>query len=106
MSGGRPQPVFLGELLDDDSVVEFYQDFAELAFEDSRGKVQRSCRLNKYRSSQSMDIKPDHTAQKDVQPSILSSRVTRIDSEHGLRGMARLNALTVGRSNETSLTSP
>ncbi|ENH61881.1 hypothetical protein FOC1_g10014832 [Fusarium oxysporum f. sp. cubense race 1] len=89
LSGGRPQPVFLGELLDDDSVVEFYQDFAELAFEDSRGKVQRSCRLNKYRSSQSMDIKPDHATQKDVQPSILSSRVTRIDSEHGISRIER-----------------
>jgi hypothetical protein len=28
---GRPQPVFLAELLDDDSVVEFYEDFARLA---------------------------------------------------------------------------
>ncbi|KAM0561031.1 hypothetical protein ACHAPJ_003531 [Fusarium lateritium] len=81
-SNGRPQPVFLGELLDDDSVVEFYQDFAELAFEDSRGKVQRSCRLNKYRSSQ--DMKSEPGSQKDAQPSILSSRVTRIDSEHGI----------------------
>jgi hypothetical protein len=88
-SSGRPQPVFLGELLDDDSVVEFYQDFAELAFEDSRGKVQRSCRLNKYRSSQSLDIKPEHGVPKDIQPGILSSRVTRIDSEHGISRIER-----------------
>ncbi|KAM0439842.1 hypothetical protein ACHAPT_000939 [Fusarium lateritium] len=83
MSGGRPQPVFLGELLDDDSVVEFYQDFSQLAFEDSRGKVQRSCRLNKYRAPQNPDQK-ESGAQKDTQPGILSSRVTRIDGEHGI----------------------
>ncbi|KAF4985211.1 hypothetical protein FDECE_16732 [Fusarium decemcellulare] len=81
---GRPQPVFLGELLDDDSVVEFYQDYSQLAFEDSRGKVQRSCRLNKYRTPQSLDTKPELGAQKDTQPGILSSRVTRIDGEHGI----------------------
>ncbi|KAL3497011.1 transcription activator of gluconeogenesis acuK [Aspergillus germanicus] len=38
-STGRPHPVFLAELLDDDSVVEFYEDFARLAFGDSRGST-------------------------------------------------------------------
>ena len=35
----RDKPVFLAELLDDDSVVQFYEDFARLAFGDSRGSV-------------------------------------------------------------------
>ncbi|KFA53184.1 hypothetical protein S40293_03199 [Stachybotrys chartarum IBT 40293] len=77
---GWPQPVFLAELMDDDSVVDFYRDFAQLAFEDSRGKVQRSCRLMKYRTN-------DSTPQKGVaeqRPGILGSRVTRIDGEHGI----------------------
>ncbi|EPQ63815.1 Bgt-2581 [Blumeria graminis f. sp. tritici] len=42
------QPVFLAELLDDDSVVEFYEDFARLAFNDSRGSVTTQCKLLKY----------------------------------------------------------
>ncbi|KAI9672942.1 MAG: Transcriptional regulator of nonfermentable carbon utilization [Caeruleum heppii] len=45
---GRPQPVFLAELLDDDSVIEFYEDFAKLAFGDSRGSVTTRCKLLKY----------------------------------------------------------
>ncbi|KAH6894407.1 transcription activator of gluconeogenesis [Thelonectria olida] len=82
-NNGRPQPVFLAELLDDDSVVEFYQDFSQLAFEDSRGKVQRSCGLVKYRTQQSLEPK-DPTPHKDPRTSILSNRVTRIDGEHGI----------------------
>lgn len=96
-SGEPRQPVFLAELLDDDSVVDFYHDFGQLAFEDSRGKVQRSCRLMKYRTSSGSeeggaDVKPlvtgagrgDAAAQKGAEGSILSNRVTKIDGEHGI----------------------
>ncbi|KAG5931496.1 hypothetical protein E4U53_001739 [Claviceps sorghi] len=81
-NGVRPHSVFLAELLDDDSVVQFYQDFAQLAFEDSRGKVQRSCSLIKYRTQDMLDGK-ETPAQRD-QTGILSSRVTKIDGEHGI----------------------
>lgn len=47
---GRPQPVFLAELLDDDSVIQFYEDFAKLAFGDSRGYAMQPCKLLKYRT--------------------------------------------------------
>lgn len=47
---GRPQPVFLAELLDDDSVITFYEDFAKLAFGDSRGYIVKSCKLLKYKT--------------------------------------------------------
>lgn len=47
---GCPQPVFLAEVLDDDSVIEFYEDFAKLAFGDSRGSVNTLCRLLKYQT--------------------------------------------------------
>ncbi|KAI9799671.1 MAG: hypothetical protein M1825_004406 [Sarcosagium campestre] len=46
----RAQPVFLAELLDDDSVIEFYEDFAKLAFGDSRGSVTKQCKLLKYKT--------------------------------------------------------
>ncbi|RFU71938.1 hypothetical protein TARUN_10323, partial [Trichoderma arundinaceum] len=83
-NNARPQPVFLGELLDDDSLVEFYRDFAQLAFEDSRGKVQRSGRLMKYRTQEMLEAKEMLGPQKHPRTGILSSRVTMIDSEHGI----------------------
>lgn len=49
--GSRPQPVYLAELLDDESAVEFYEDFARLAFGDSRGSVTTRCKLLKYRTA-------------------------------------------------------
>ncbi|KAL2403949.1 Transcription activator of gluconeogenesis [Exophiala dermatitidis] len=48
----RAQPVFLAELLDDDSVVQFYEDFARLAFGDSRGSVMGRGKLLKYRTKE------------------------------------------------------
>lgn len=59
-AAGRPHPVFLAELLDDDSVVEFYEDFARLAFGDSRGSVTTRCKLLKYKTKEDME-----TAQSD-----------------------------------------
>lgn len=47
------QPVFLAELLDDDSVIEFYEDFARLAFGDSHGTITTRCKLLKYRTIES-----------------------------------------------------
>ncbi|KAK5946125.1 Transcriptional regulator of nonfermentable carbon utilization [Knufia obscura] len=49
-NGGRQQPVFLAELLDDESVVQFYEDFSRLAFNDSRGSVMGTGKLLKYRT--------------------------------------------------------
>lgn len=54
-TSGQPQPVFLAELLDDDSVVGFYEDFARLAFGDSRGSVMTRCKLLKYKTKEDMD---------------------------------------------------
>ncbi|ETS78031.1 hypothetical protein PFICI_10093 [Pestalotiopsis fici W106-1] len=85
-TGDKPQPVFIAELMDDDSVIQFYEDFAQLAFGDSRGHVTRKCRLLKYRTKEVMESlnNEDSPPQKDPRHSILSSRVTRIDGEHGI----------------------
>ncbi|KAL1970186.1 hypothetical protein VTN77DRAFT_6591 [Rasamsonia byssochlamydoides] len=53
---GTMQPVFLAELLDDDSVIEFYEDFARLAFGDSRGSVMTTCKLLKYKTKEDMEL--------------------------------------------------
>jgi hypothetical protein len=87
----KPQPVFLAELMDDDSVVTFYQDFAQLAFNNSRGRVTRKCRLLKYRTQESVEAAmgpvndaAEESPQKVTKQGILSSRVARIDGEHGI----------------------
>lgn len=79
-----PQPVFLAELMDDDSIVEFYKDFSQLAFEDSRGRVQRSCRLIQYRPEEGDTEAGRKKAQERQQKGMLSNRVTTIDGEHGI----------------------
>ncbi|KAI9762422.1 MAG: Transcriptional regulator of nonfermentable carbon utilization [Chaenotheca gracillima] len=54
--GSRPQPVFLAELLDDDSVIDFYEDFSKLAFGDSRGSVTHRCKLLRYKTKEETSI--------------------------------------------------
>ena len=61
-ASSRPQPVFLADLLDDDSVIEFYEDFAKLAFGDSRGSVTTRCKLLKYRAKEDKVLKTEDGA--------------------------------------------
>ncbi|OCL05595.1 hypothetical protein AOQ84DRAFT_94790 [Glonium stellatum] len=49
-----PRPVSIAELMDEDSVVQFYEDFAKMAFGDSRGFALRSIKLLKYRTKEDM----------------------------------------------------
>lgn len=90
-----PQPVFLAELLDPDSTVEFYEDYSQLAFKDSRGHKTRKCRLFKYRTQEKAaegdGSNADETSpqQKDPRNSILSNRVAKIDGEHGISKLER-----------------
>ena len=49
--GIRKQPIFLAELIDDDSAVRFYEDYAQLAFADTKGSAWSPCKVLKYRSS-------------------------------------------------------
>jgi hypothetical protein len=83
----RPQPVFLAELMDEDTAVDFYRDYSSLAFEDSRGKVQRSGRVVKYRTQELLDAKGGSVPQSTG--GILSNRVTRIDGEMGISRIER-----------------
>ncbi|KAI3320314.1 transcription activator of gluconeogenesis [Xylariaceae sp. AK1471] len=84
-SNGAVQPAFIAEFMDDDSVIQFYEDFAQLAFGDSRGHVTRKCRLLKYQTQEMSEaLANEESSQKNVRNSILSSRVTKIDGEHGI----------------------
>jgi hypothetical protein len=93
---GRPQPVFLAELLDDDSVIEFYEDFARLAFGDSRGSVTTRCRLLKYQTKDGLGMSPDQKEEQKKRKSEaaggiggMGNRVREIDGEHGIGRLER-----------------
>ncbi|KAK4549488.1 hypothetical protein LTR36_006485 [Oleoguttula mirabilis] len=90
---GRPQPVFLAELLDEDSVVQFYEDFAELAFGASRTSIIGApCSLLKYRTKNDPGWGPN-----DHLPDVGSKRTNKvareIKNEPLIRGEAGMNAL-------------
>ena len=94
---GQPQPVFLAELLDDDSVIEFYEDFARLAFGDSRGSVTTRCKLLKYQTKDDLQGSPrekepsSKTVKKEIGGGIggMGNRVREIDGEHGIGRLER-----------------
>ncbi|KAL8860524.1 MAG: hypothetical protein Q9178_003184 [Gyalolechia marmorata] len=86
----KSQPVFLAELLDDDSTIEFYEDFARLAFGDSRGSVTTRGKLLKYRTNTDLDTdvgsRLKHKRQLNRNgktPVTDGSGVTRIGEEDG-----------------------
>lgn len=74
-------PVFLLELLDDESVCEFYEDFSNIAFADSTGKKTRKCRILKYKPPtlvpashhDDIDIGADDTKDNSSKPRINGS---------------------------------
>ena len=49
-------PVNIVDLLDDDSACEFFDDYAHLAFGDSRGSVTSPCKLLKYQTASEIDL--------------------------------------------------
>ncbi|TVY62908.1 Transcription activator of gluconeogenesis [Lachnellula suecica] len=93
----RPQPVFLAELLDDDSVIEFYEDFARLAFGDSRGSVTTRCRLLKYTpkdgdvNGSGIKVESGNVMKERTPGGIggMGNRVREIDGEHGIGRLER-----------------
>ncbi|PBP27705.1 transcription factor [Diplocarpon rosae] len=93
---GRPQNVFLAELLDDDSVIEFYEDFARLAFGDSRGSVTTRCKMLKYQIKDDIES-PERKDEAALQIKRsgpgdvggLGNRVREIDGEHGIGRLHR-----------------
>jgi len=62
------QPVLMAELMDQDSVVEFYEDYAKLAFNDPAGHACRRGRLLKYRTKEDM-VNAEANAEKGESPS-------------------------------------
>jgi len=91
----RPQPVFLAELLDDDSVIEFYEDFARMAFGDSRGSVTTRCKLLKYRSKTDGPFPADDAdnAEDARTAQTKSRRANRMQGKNEIAGEAGIDEL-------------
>lgn len=97
---GRPQPVFLAELLDEDSVVQFYQDFADIAFSSSGTNIiGQPCSLLKYRTKEDAGWGPDDQL-PGVAPGVDNSNkrmrltgVSDVKADPLIRGEAGMNAL-------------
>ena len=87
---GRPHPVFLAELLDEDSVVQFYEDFSELAFGASRASVIAPCSLVKYKTKSDPGWGPEDRLTQD------GSRIKKqgeMKNEPFIKGEAGINGL-------------
>jgi hypothetical protein len=85
----KVQPVFLAELLDDDSVVAFYEDFARLAFGDSRGSVMGKGKLLKYR-----------TKDEEIAQNLRLEAQKQSELNGGQGGLVRQNSEMGGGSSE------
>ena len=77
------QPVFLAELLDEDSVIRFYEDFAHVAFSDSRGSITAACKLLRYRTKKdiarsggSADVESAQAAKESASTAATASGTT------------------------------
>ncbi|EON68173.1 hypothetical protein W97_07322 [Coniosporium apollinis CBS 100218] len=84
----KPQPVFLAELLDDDSVIQFYEEFAKLAFGDSRGYVMAPCKLLKYRTKEDIGFVEDQLESGNSGGARRNTNGASgaIKTEHGFKG--------------------
>ncbi|MCJ1430737.1 Transcriptional regulator of nonfermentable carbon utilization [Xylographa pallens] len=90
----RPQPVFLAELLDDDSVIEFYEDFSRMAFGDSRGSVTTRCKLLKYKSKEDAPFSTDAMDLDDNQTlQTKRKRANRLQGKGEIAGEAGIDEL-------------
>jgi hypothetical protein len=85
---GRPQPVFLAELIDEDSVVQFFDDFAELAFRASRTSViGEPCSLLKYRTKDHPGWGPNDTSGEDGKRTKDGKAEAIVRSESGMNAL-------------------
>lgn len=59
LDDSRPKPVSIVDLLDDESACDFFDDYAHLAFGDSRGSVTTPCKLLIYKTAKDKGFDKD-----------------------------------------------
>ncbi|KAI6249291.1 Transcription activator of gluconeogenesis [Erysiphe necator] len=73
------QPVLLAELMDANDVIEFYQDFARLAFNDSRGSIMGRCKLLKYIANEK-ECENENSQSPKITATIANSTISELQS--------------------------
>lgn len=86
---GKPQPVFLAELLDEEGVIDFYDNFAKLAFGDARGSVNSRCKLLKYRTKEMSAPSPPGTNVNNHRHNKPAIRGRGIENEEGFNRLEK-----------------
>ena len=89
----KPQPVFLAELLDDESAIEFYEDFARLAFGDSRGSVTTHCKLLTYKTIDDPMFAPNRESTFDDELDSRLKKKRRMYGPGGIGSEAKIQGL-------------
>ena len=93
-SDQRPAaPVNIVNLLDDDSACDFFDDYAHLAFGDSRGTVTTPCKLLKYKTIKDMDLDND-TLDDEIGSRLKQQRDANLSGKSGAgRGEVSMHML-------------
>ncbi|KAL9100609.1 MAG: hypothetical protein Q9187_009345, partial [Circinaria calcarea] len=76
-------------------VIEFYEDFARLAFGDPRGSVTTKCKLLKYKTKADVDLSPGETKIRDDGNGlqVKRKRSTQLHGKGEIRGEAGIDGL-------------
>lgn len=87
-SPGQPQAVLLAELMDEDSIVQFYRDFSELAFGAARSSVTRRIWLVKYKTKDDPGWRPeDRLGNNAAAPQANTKPEPLIKGEAGMKAL-------------------
>lgn len=86
---GQPQAVLIAELMDEDSIVQFYRDFSELAFGAARSSVTRRVCLLKYKKKDDPGWRPEDRLAKEN-----AELQNKMKNEPLIKGEAGMQALS------------
>ena len=88
LDASRQKPVSVVDLLDDESACDFFDDYAHLAFGDSRGSVTTPCKLLKYRTAKDVDL--DKALDNEVGSRLKRQRNATWPGKDGKSGMTQI----------------
>ncbi|ORY17438.1 hypothetical protein BCR34DRAFT_38086 [Clohesyomyces aquaticus] len=85
-------PVSIAELMDEDSVVQWFEDFSELAYDNSRGSSTRRVKMLKYRTKEDMAKLEEMKADGLLNGKSGRNDISKENSIHGEAGIGMLGA--------------
>lgn len=89
LDGPRQKPVSIVDLLDDESACDFFDDYAHLAFGDSRGSVTTPCKLLIYKTAKDDDF--DKVLDSETGSRLQRQRDATRSGKDGNAGMTQID---------------